>query len=29
MNADFMVVTLTAVLVVDGCDLVSIARLVI
>ena len=29
MNADLVIVTLTAIVVVDGCDLVSIARLVI
>lgn len=29
MNADLVVVTLTAVVVVDGRDLVSIARLVV
>ena len=29
MNADLMIVTLTAIVVIDGCDLVSIARLVI
>ena len=29
MNADLMVVTLTAVVVVHGCDLVSIAQLVV
>lgn len=29
MNGDLVVVTLTAVFVVDGCDLVSIARLVV
>ena len=29
MNADLMVITLTAIVVVDGGDLVSIARLVV
>ena len=29
MNTNFMIVTLTAIVVVDGCDLVSIAQLVI
>ena len=29
MNADLMVITLTAVVVVDGGDLVSIAQLVV
>lgn len=29
MNADFMVITLTAVVIVDGCDLVGIAQLVV
>lgn len=29
MNADLMVITLTAVVIVNGCDLVSIARLVV
>ena len=29
MNADLVVVTLTAVLIVDGCDLVSVTHLVI
>lgn len=29
VDADLMVVTLTAVVVVDGCDLVSIAQLVV
>ena len=29
MNADLMVITLAAIFVVDGCDLVSIARLVV
>ena len=29
MNADLMFITLTTIVVVDGCDLVSIAQLVV